>query len=172
MLQKIIAIVFLLFSLMACSKLTFDGQQMKNSDINNLRQVDNHLYISGQPSQEQLEILAKAGVRYIINLRPVAELAWDEKAFVEAQGMNYIHIPVDGASGVSEQNANLFIQAINKVNDEATLIHCGSGNRVGALIAIDAAVNQQEGLEKAIAKGKQWGLTGLESHVRGLISSQ
>lgn len=172
MLQKIIAIVFLLFSLMACSKLTFDGQQMKNSGINNLKQVDDRIYISGQPSQEQLEVAAKSGVKHIINLRPVAELAWDEKAFVEAQGMNYIHIPVDGASGVSEQNVNLFIQALNNVKDETALIHCGSGNRVGALVAIDAAINNKNDLESAIAKGKDWGLTRLEPFVRNFIQSQ
>ena len=91
----------------------------------------------GQPTREQLRAAAEAGVRTVVNLRTLGEEgAWDETAFVEELGMRFVHIPVAGPSGITAENAAL-LAAIT--GDEAThplMVHCASGRRVSALIAL------------------------------------
>jgi hypothetical protein len=53
-----------------------------------------------------------------------------------------------------------------------TLVHCGSSNRVGALLALRAAWLKGATLEAALAAGRSAGLTGLESAVRSAIANR
>jgi protein tyrosine phosphatase (PTP) superfamily phosphohydrolase (DUF442 family) len=62
----------------------------------------------------------------------------------------------------------LLAETLRLIGDEPVLLHCASGNRVGALIALGTRLKGAE-TEAAIAKGKQWGLTGLEPIVRGKL---
>jgi len=45
------------------------------------------------------------------------------------------------------------------------LVHCGSGNRVGALLALRASLDGADD-EKALALGREGGLSSLEGVVR------
>jgi len=49
------------------------------------------------------------------------------------------------------------------------LVHCGTGNRCGAMLALTEAWFRQHSTEDAIAFGKQAGLTGMEPVVRDLL---
>ena len=51
----------------------------------------------------------------------------------------------------------------------AVLVHCASGNRVGALIAIGAAKAGGMAPEAALELGKAAGLTSAEPRVRELL---
>ena len=50
-----------------------------------------------------------------------------------------------------------------------TLVHCASGNRVGALIALQHGLESGD-VDAAIAEGKRWGLTRLEPVVRNALT--
>lgn len=84
--------------------------------------------------------------------------------------MNYISIPIAGASGINHENLKLFCKAI--ANQEQAFVHCVSGNRVGAMFALDAHFNHNNNLEEAITLGSKAGLTRLESTVRKVISNK
>ena len=45
------------------------------------------------------------------------------------------------------------------------LIHCASGNRVGAMVALDEALNHGCDLDSALDQGRRAGLQGLEPAV-------
>jgi len=51
------------------------------------------------------------------------------------------------------------------------LIHCGSGNRVGALLALRESLAGADD-EAAIEYGKEGGLTGLEDRVRDVLGAE
>ncbi|MDR5880476.1 hypothetical protein [Caballeronia sp. LZ032] len=51
------------------------------------------------------------------------------------------------------------------------IVHCGSGNRVGALFALRAAWVKGVDVPKAIEIGRQHGLTKLEDDVRRILST-
>lgn len=129
-------------------------------------------YVGGQPSAADLQRLAASGVRHVINLRPAAEQAgYDESAAVTAEGMQYHNLPVAGAADISFANAQALDALLADIGDEPVLLHCASGNRVGALMALRAAMQGQDE-ESAIAEGRRWGMTRLEPVVRQRLQEQ
>ncbi|MDX1490781.1 MAG: sulfur transferase domain-containing protein [Pseudohongiellaceae bacterium] len=165
-----VQIAFIVLVLASCvSSPSVDSDAISNADILNLAAQERNILTSGQPTQEQLQVLANSGVKHIVNLRPVAEQEWDEAAYVESLGMQYHSIPVAGAAGVSVANAQSLDELLNSLNGQPLLVHCASSNRVGALRALAASINEGAPLESAIATGKDWGLRSLEPVVRGII---
>lgn len=127
------------------------------------------LYTAGQPASSDWAMIAGRGVTTVINLRTPAELAGrDEAAEVGAAGMRYAEIPVDGAAGIGMEKARALRSLLDRA-DGPVLVHCASGNRVGALIALGAA-DAGASTEDAIAQGRAAGMTGAETRVRELLS--
>ncbi len=121
----------------------------------------------GQPDLALLTRLRNAGLRYVINLRPAAEdSSFDEAGAAKALGLNYLNLPISGPADFSPDNVASFNQLLNDVSGEATLIHCASGNRVGALYALRAAWLHSKTTDEALAIGRAHGLTKLEGTVR------
>ncbi len=147
-----------------------DVAAIENSELMNMAQQENNVFSSGQPTQEQLAVLADAGVRHVVSLRPVSELDWDESAAVAAAGMQFHSIPVAGASGVTNANAQTLESLLNELDGQPVLVHCASSNRVGALKAVTAR-NNGASVDAAIAEGQEWGLTGMADRVRQILSS-
>lgn len=147
-----------------------DNTAISNAEILNLRNPEANVFASGQPTQEQLQLLANSGVKHIINLRPTSEQDWDEAAYVKSLGMEYHNIPVAGAEGVSSENAQQLNELLSRLNGQPLLVHCASSNRVGALRALTAGETNGAPLESAIATGKSWGLSSLEPAVRAKLS--
>jgi uncharacterized protein (TIGR01244 family) len=128
------------------------------------------LLSGGQPGVDQLSALASQGFRTVINLRADGEFdAWDAEDEVSALGMAYHHLPVAGPQDVSVETARRLRAMLDLPDARPALVYCGSGNRVGALLALVAA---ERGLtpEQALDYGRRGGLAGLESYVRGLLS--
>lgn len=124
----------------------------------------------GQPSENDLRVMAHNGTKHIINLRPINEpVSFNEKELVEELGMTYHSLPISGAGDITKNNAQQLDTFLASVNGEAAFVHCASGNRVGALIATRAYLIQNQSLEDSIAEGKRWGLTSLEQTVRQQI---
>jgi uncharacterized protein (TIGR01244 family) len=125
-------------------------------DLPNRRDVLEGITSAGQPSQAALSAAAAAGYKSVIDLRaPNEDRGLDEKAAVESLGMSYVNLPVDGPPGVSYANAS----ALDKLLAEApkpVLVHCASGNRVGALLALRAKAHGADAaaaLELGVAAG-------------------
>jgi len=139
--------------------------------IKNLKQPSAGIWVSGQPSQQQIKRLGQTEMVHVINLRPDTETDWQESHLLEAQGIQYHHLPIAGAKGVTFENAQRLDQLLTSLKGESILLHCASGNRVGGLIALQALV-EGESNQLAIAKGKAWGLTQLETRVRTLAAAR
>lgn len=113
---------------------------------------------SGQPEAEQLAALAEKGFVAVIDLRGEGEdRGFDEAAAVEALGMRYVSLPVEGAEGVSYENAAA-LDALLREADGPVLVHCSSGNRAGALLSLRQRLIGQDA-ESALATGIEAGLT-------------
>ncbi len=120
---------------------------------------------SGQPDAAALGAAAAAGYVAVVDLRtPPESRGFDEEGTARSLGMQYISLPVAGAEGVSYENASK-LDAILAEIDGPVLVHCGSGNRVGALFALRAKADGATD-EEALAVGRAAGLTSLETTVR------
>jgi protein tyrosine phosphatase (PTP) superfamily phosphohydrolase (DUF442 family) len=125
----------------------------------------------GQPDAAQLAALAEAGYRTVVDLRAPGEPypREDEKAALESLGIEYVSIPVAGPEGLTEENARALSAVLAEEDAYPIAIHCGSGNRVGALLALEAAWIDGAPPAEALALGLDAGLTGLEPKVRELL---
>ena len=116
------------------------------------------LYIAGQPDAAGLAAARDAGVGVVINLRDPSEHDWNEAAAAERLGLEYHNVPVSGRA--LSRDAMERIHAIVQENpDEEILLHCTSGNRAAAWLAIHLVENEGMDPEDALAIGRETGLT-------------
>jgi uncharacterized protein (TIGR01244 family) len=121
---------------------------------------------AGRLTPADVEHLRVAGIRQVIDLTPDAETPdFDEATTVRDAGLAYANLPVHGADGLTLENARAF-DALLRDAKRPVVVHCSSGNRVGAMAALRAAWVEGKSAEEAIAIGKTWGLKGLEGKVR------
>lgn len=129
------------------------------------------LVTGGQPSRDELAALKAAGVTKVINLRgPEEKVAFDPRAESEALGMEYVSLPISGAGDVTADNARKLHQLLQQ-EDEPVFLHCASGNRVGALLAIAAHQIEGKPLDESLTLGRSAGLGSLEAKVRSVLDS-
>lgn len=137
--------------------------------IPGLREPRAGLYTAGQPEPAAWMAAARHGITTVIDLRPQGELAGrDEAAEVAAAGLAYHRLPVAGAGDINDANAARLRRLIEQAPGPV-LVHCASGNRVGALLAVDAARNGNMAPEQAVAFGRDAGLGSLETRVREVL---
>ena len=120
---------------------------------------------AGQPDKAALEVFADSGYATVIDLRGTGEdRGFDEAAFVEELGLHYVTLPIAGKDAISLDNARK-LDGLLEEYPGPVLVHCASGNRVGALLALRASLEGADN-EAALALGRDGGLTSLESVVR------
>ena len=161
-----------LHSIIALMLMIWLPAQADISEIRNLKQVNESLITGGQPDTSDIEALAKAGVKTVINFRAEGEFSgYNEQQRVEEHGMQYRHFPIDAKAALNKANVQKFHDMLNATSGK-TFLHCGSGNRVGALFALEAFWHKGATAEEAIEIGKAAGLTKLQGYVETVIKSE
>lgn len=108
---------------------------------------------AGQPNEEHLRRLAKAGYRAVIDLRTLEEdRGLNEREATREVGMEYVSIPV-GHETVEDETFERFRELMTNPGRRPALVHCSSANRVGALLVpyliLDEGMTREEALEIA-----------------------
>ena len=93
----------------------------------------------------------------------------EEAAFVEDLGMHYVAFPIASEDDVSFDSARKLDELL-QTYPGPVLVHCASGNRVGALLALRASLHGADD-SKAMAIGREGGLTRLEGLVRQRLAA-
>lgn len=137
-------------------------------DMINTLVPNERLIVGGQPSESDLAVLKDLGIKHVVNLRPENEaINYDEPCLVKELGMEYHLIPLTDITSYSKTAAEQYQSIVNL--GQPILVHCASGNRVGALVALaDYWLNDIDNSE-ALAHGLQAGLTKLEADVRHVL---
>ncbi len=116
---------------------------------------------TAQPDADTLHIAAEAGYVAVIDLRgPEEDRGLDEKATVAELGMTYMSLPVVGNAAINYANAAELDRLLTQV-DGPVLLHCGSGNRVGALFALREKLHGASD-EQALETGRAAGLVNAQ----------
>lgn len=131
---------------------------------------DTDHYAGGQPTPGDLARLADDGVRTVINLRAPGEpVEFDEAAEAARLGLCYVTIPIAGAGDLDRARVVQFGRELDAARRAGgVLIHCASSNRVGAMVALDEAINRGRPLDAALERGRAAGLASLEPAVVAL----
>jgi uncharacterized protein (TIGR01244 family) len=141
-------------------------------ELPQVRFPESRRVVSGTIDEMHIQALKDAGIKHVVSLRRAEENPqFDEAKAVAAHGLKFHALPIKGPQSLTLDNAQTLDHILNEVGHEPALLHCSSGNRVGALIALREGWIKGKSVEDAIETGKRWGLGGLESAVREALSS-
>ena len=136
-------------------------------EIKNAKMPLPGMLTGGQPTEEEFAAAVEAGYKTIVNLRSDGEEgSWDEASKAQELGVAYVHIPLSGGDDLTPENVERFAKVLDEQSNYPMMVHCASGNRVGAMLALKA--HQVDGMDPADALqlGIDGGVTKLEGAVR------
>lgn len=133
---------------------TVSGMEAENlGEIYNLRLAGKMLATAGQPSEEELAAVARAGYEVVINLAlhddPRYSLP-DERVLVESLGMSYIHIPVVFSHPTLEDLA-IFFDAMESNTGKRIFLHCAANMRVSTFLGLFRTIRLNWDQDRAFA---------------------
>lgn len=134
-----------------------------------------HLYLSDQPDMETLTTARKNGVKVLINFCDPTELSWDEAQAAKNIGLTYYNVPLlPQKTGFDRAAIEQISQIVEQHTNEKIFIHCSSGNRVSAWLAIYLSQYHHLDLNKALDIAKYAGLTStvLEAKIHEYLASE
>ena len=112
---------------------------MSTQDIKNLVVISDLLATAGQPSEDQLRTLVDEGYQVVVNLGLMDPRYClpDEAGLVQANGMEYHHIPVEFGA---PQRADLaaFFDVMDHHAGRKVMVHCAANYRVTCFVALYA----------------------------------
>lgn len=138
------------------------GEEAENNDhgLRNAKFPEPNLVFGGQPTEEQLEAMAEDGLAFVLDLRTEGEdRGFDEPVALRRLDVPYLNLPVDGDRLTQPDTFERFIEAMQRAEeaDGPVLVHCASGNRVGAMyyayLVAARGVDQEEARVRARANG-------------------
>jgi uncharacterized protein (TIGR01244 family) len=135
-------------------------------ELPNGRMVGPDVATGGQPDVEQIEELAAAGFRTVVDLRTADEpRGFDEAAAVRAAGMEYINLPV--GTHIGDETFAALRAILDDAGKGPVLVHCASGNRVGGALIPHLVLDRGIDLETAVRTGFAIGLRTREFAMAG-----
>jgi uncharacterized protein (TIGR01244 family) len=137
------------------------------ADLPNVSFPAPHRVASGRLQAVDVAALKRAGIEQVIDLSADSETPdFDEAAAVRAAGIGYHALPIHGARDLTRARVRQFDRLLRDAGEQPTLVHCASSNRVGAMIALRAALVDGLSTDAALAEGRRWGMKSLEPAVR------
>ncbi|HAR56772.1 MAG TPA: serine/threonine protein phosphatase [Idiomarina baltica] len=139
--------------------------------IETAKQVEQNLWVMGMPAEADIERFAEQGGDIVISLLSVPEQSQTaESTWVTENGMAFYHVAIPGADGLTLAKVRLLDKVLLEHKDKNVLVHCASGNRVGALFALRAAWLDGKEKDLALKIGRERGLTSLEKTVSEMLA--
>jgi len=172
--RKLIGLTWLLFAVAAYSQQPSPGLLVAIDDIvaaGKVVPVDG-ITSAGQPNEAALKVFADSGYVAIVDMRGLDEDRGmeDEKGVVEKLGLEYVAFPIVSEEELTFDRAKELDELL-QTYDGPVLLHCGSGNRVGALLALRRSVNGANDAE-ALQYGKKGGMTRLQPIVEKRLAEK
>lgn len=143
--------------------------------VTNFTRVDAVVACGGATEVSTLDQLKKDGFKSVINLRQASEPNVnlpENQAKAKSLGLNYFHIPVNGASP-DPASVDTFLSTVSNKANQPVFIHCASANRVGMMWLVKRVMQDGYTVEKATTEAKAIGLTAppLEKFALDYIAS-
>ncbi len=136
-----------------------------------------NIVTGGQPTAEQLAALKAAGGAVVLDIRePMEPRPFDEPAEARAQGLDYVNVPVSGAT-LDDTTLERILGVLRDAGDRQVFFHCTSGNRVGGAMIpyfmLDQGMDEEAAIEQAMRIGLrsaeylEWGCDYAHRHATG-----
>ena len=148
--------------------------EQKDHGLRGAKHPEPGVLFGGQPTEEQLQSMAADGLSFVLDLRAEGEnRGFDEPAALRSLDVPYLNVPVDADRLALPETFERFIEAMDKV-DGPVLVHCASGNRVGALYYAYLVAGKGVDREEARSRARENGLrsAALEKAVDRYLDSR
>jgi len=146
------------------------GQQP--AGLQNFHKVNETLYRGAQPSEEGFTSLAKLGIRTVLDLREFDSRSGAEKRMVEAAGMRYVNIPMQGTNTPSPAVVAKALSVLNEKDAGPVFVHCRRGaDRTGTIVACYRISHDGWQPAKALREAKGLGMAWYTSGMQHYISA-
>lgn len=125
-----------------------DQTILKEISISNFEQVNDKILRGAAPSDENLRLLAKSGVKTIVDLRMSGPAVNHESGVAQQLGINYVHVPLGFKSpDLSEMTRVLGV--LNDSEKQPVFVHCRQGaDRTGMTIGMYRRIHDKWEFEK------------------------
>jgi len=139
------------------------GEKLRIAGVPNSGKINDHLYRGAQPRDPGLLELKKLGITTIVDLRgeDPARISWEEKR-AESLGIHFIHIPVNGWSPPTNEQAAQFLSIFRDSPQEKVFVHCLYGDdRTGVFVAVYRMALEKLPPEQALKEMYFFGFNGI-----------
>lgn len=118
----------------------------------------------GKPTEAHLRAARAHGYRTVVSLLDPKDDP-SEALLVAELGMRFVSIPISGPNDLTEESARALGEVFAQPDVLPLLLHCRSGNRAGALLALEAFHVEGQGAREALERGLAAGLGSLRPAV-------
>ena len=138
----------------------------------NFHRINDNLYRGAQPTDEGFASLAKLGVKTVLDLRETDSRSASEKRAVEAVGMKYVNVPMQGTNTPSPAVIAKALSVLNEKDAGPVFVHCRRGaDRTGTVIACYRISHDRWAPAKALHEAKQLGMAWYTSGMQHFIGA-
>jgi protein tyrosine phosphatase (PTP) superfamily phosphohydrolase (DUF442 family) len=117
--------------------------------IYNYRRLSPRLATAGQPLEEELHAIGRAGFDVVINLG-LADAPYavaDEQAILESHGLRYLHIPVS-FEAPEARCFESFREHMRTLAQHRLFVHCAANKRVSVFVALYRVIEEGRRLDE------------------------
>jgi protein tyrosine phosphatase (PTP) superfamily phosphohydrolase (DUF442 family) len=126
-----------------------------DADLPNYVQVSDQIAMAGQPTDEGLKKVQKAGFKTVMQFRSPKKASVTEEQSVKDLDMSYAYFPYNG---VTDELVEVFSKAVSDPSNKPIFIHCGKANIVSGLWYVHRTLHNHIPEEEAFAEAKELGL--------------
>lgn len=140
------------------TKLNVDTLKSAQSEIKNLHIVSSDLVRGAQPSYKGLQLLKRAGVKTIVNLRNEEKWIRSERTLSHKLGFKYISIPLNSFNTIPQEAIDEFLRQALGPSSQPVYVHCMLGEDRTGLMCASYRMHKdgwstQKAFEEAVALG-------------------
>jgi tyrosine-protein phosphatase SIW14 len=138
--------------------------------VPNFHPVNDRVYRGGQPTREGVKHLAKIGIRTVVDLRGASDHSAEEGMLVEAEGMRYIHVPLNPFGAPTDRQVAKLLEVLDDDLSAPVFVHCKRGSdRTGTVIACYRIRHDhwdnRKALREARTSGMSWVERGMQQYI-------
>jgi tyrosine-protein phosphatase SIW14 len=144
-----------------------------HAGIENFHQVNDHVYRGAQPGPEGWNGLAKMGISTVIDLRREDEHdIQEERRVVEAAGMHYVNVPMNGVVAPSPEKVTMILKMLDAGSAGKVFVHCKRGaDRTGAVIACYRISHDHWANKRALHEAESYGMSRLQFGIKHYVKT-
>ncbi len=153
------------------------GQIATNDHLPHFHQVNATFFRGAQPTEMGFAMLAKQGVKTVINLRSADEKSVLEEQQVKNAGLRYFNIPLKGRGRPTDADVEKILSVINTPGNQPIFLHCKRGkDRTGTIVACYRISHDAWTGDQALAEAKRlrlgWSELGMKRYIRDFSRKQ